>query len=218
VALALKVVAQKDAKAWLDIRPVLWAAGDGLEPPMQTSFLTVSLAEKINARWDEDREVLFQRYGVHFDEAPAFVPGPEVLSFSADYATALQEAAAPDLSPSQRDLLAQALKFAGQDLEQIARRRLSGQISSETKTVSNPKTSKKGDVIMTEDTKTKPAIAREDAMALARAIFRVQNRKSDADAESDDKPSFKDAKREMLPLARRTLKILHNQGYSLIKT
>ena len=79
---------------------------------------------------------------------------------------------------------------------------------------------------MSEDTKeeseNKPDIARKEVVALAKALFRVQNRKSDADegdkADKGDKVSFKDAKAEMLPLARRTLRNLHKQGYSLTES
>ncbi len=65
---------------------------------------------------------------------------------------------------------------------------------------------------MSDDTKEKSDIAREDVVALAKAMFRVQAKKS------DDKASFKDARAEMLPLARRTLKALHKQGYGLTKS
>jgi hypothetical protein len=68
------------------------------------------------------------------------------------------------------------------------------------------------------DTGTGPGIPKEDILALARALFKVQNRpgKSEAGAEGE-KPSFKEAKAEMIPLARRTLKLLHARGYVLSK-
>ncbi len=65
---------------------------------------------------------------------------------------------------------------------------------------------------MSEEKSGKPGIAREDVVALARALFRAQAKKSDA------KASFKDARAEMLPQARRMLKNLHKQGYSLTKS
>jgi hypothetical protein len=60
-----------------------------------------------------------ERYGVSFDPITGFKPGPEVLSFSAEYAAALQDAAAPDLSDDQKDWLADALTLADQDLEEV---------------------------------------------------------------------------------------------------
>ena len=80
---------------------------------------------------------------------------------------------------------------------------------------------------MSEDTKEKsqdkpkdkPKIARKEVVALAKALFRAQNKKSDADkADKADKASFKDAKAEMLPQARRMLRNLHKQGYGLTKS
>ncbi len=119
VLMALKRNGIPGRKEWFDMRRLLRFAGRNLEGPMATSFLSASLGAKITARWDEDREVLLQRYGVSFDATTGFKPGPEVLSFSADYAAALQEAAAPDLSDDQKQWLAGALALADQDLEEV---------------------------------------------------------------------------------------------------
>jgi hypothetical protein len=119
VLMALKRIGIPGRKEWADMRRLLKFAGRKLEGTMTTSFLPASLCKQIVARWDEDREVLLQRYGVSFDPITDIKPGPEVLSFSAEYATALQEAAAPDLSDDQKDWLADALTFAEQDLEEV---------------------------------------------------------------------------------------------------
>lgn len=119
VLMALKRNGIPGRKEWSDMRRLLRFAGRKLEGTMTTSFLPASLGEQIVARWDEDREVLLQRYGVSFDPMTDFKPGPEVLSFSAEYATALQEAVAPELSDDQKDWLADALTFAEQDLEEV---------------------------------------------------------------------------------------------------
>lgn len=207
VFMALKYVSASKKQEWFKLRSILLSAGEALEPPMKTSFLPAPIIAGITARWAEDREVLSKRYGVQFDDPKGITPGPDILSFSPEYAAALQEAVAPDLSPSQRDWLEQALTFAGQNLEKV--------LSGQTKTVSRPRTSKKGDVIMSDDTKVKVEVSKEDAAVLARAMFKAQSKKDDAD--SGDKVSFKSAKGEMLPLARRTLKILKRQGYALSK-
>ena len=221
VFMALKQVRTPSPKDWFALRRILTTAGEAIEDPLETSFLPASLAETINARWAADREVLLRRYGVAFDEGPDFNPGPEVLSFSAQYAARLQEAVAPELSDTQKAWLGQALTYADQDLEQDLNREKQSLISIKT-----PKTPKKGDVIMSEETKAKPEISHKDAVALAKAMFRVQNRKSggDADKGSDKsadkaafKAAFKAAKPEMMLKARRTLKLLHNQGYRLTK-
>ncbi len=68
---------------------------------------------------------------------------------------------------------------------------------------------------MSDDTKVKIEVSKEDTAILARALFKAQNKKDDAD--TGDKVTFKAAKNEMLPLARRTLKALKRQGYSLSK-
>ena len=69
---------------------------------------------------------------------------------------------------------------------------------------------------MTDETETKSEFSHEDVMALARAMFRIQNKSGDADS-GDDKTSFQDVKSDMMRTARRTLKILKGQGYSLTK-
>jgi hypothetical protein len=119
VLMALKRNGIPGRKEWFDMRRRLRFAGRNLEGPMTTSFLSASVGEQVVARWDEDREVLLERYGVSFDPITGFKPGPEVLSFSAEYAAALQNAAAPDLSDDQKDWLADALTLADQDLEEV---------------------------------------------------------------------------------------------------
>lgn len=72
---------------------------------------------------------------------------------------------------------------------------------------------------MNEDSNKKsgknPEIAQEETIVLARALLRVQTRKSDDKA---DKAELKEARAEMRSLARRTLKNLKKQGYSLTKS
>lgn len=119
VVMVLKRNGIPGRKEWIEMLRLLKFAGQELEETMTTSFLPASLCKQIVARWDEDREVLLQRYGVSFDPITDFKPGPEVLSFSTEYAKALQEAAAPDLSDDQKDWLADALTFADQDLEEV---------------------------------------------------------------------------------------------------
>lgn len=119
VLMALKRNGTPPREEWFAMRRIINLAGKHLETPMTTSFLPASLGAKISARWEEDREVLLRRYGVSFDAVTGFKPGPEVLSFSADYAAALQEAVASELSPDQQEWLTGALAFADLDLEEV---------------------------------------------------------------------------------------------------
>ncbi|HGG03872.1 MAG TPA: hypothetical protein ENK28_00290 [Aliiroseovarius sp.] len=66
-------------------------------------------------------------------------------------------------------------------------------------------------------TKTKIEVSKEDTATLARALFKARSPKGE-DKSAGDKASFKEAKGELMPLARRTLRALHKQGYGLSKS
>jgi hypothetical protein len=217
VLMALKRDGAPPHAEWSAMRKIIISAGEDLEAPMTTSFLTASLGKQITARWDEDREVLYQRYGISFDATTDFKPGPEVLSFSADYAAALQETAAPKLSRDQQEWLTKALAFADLDLEKV----LPSKAQKAGQKAGPEEHPIKGDVTMSEGTIKKPVIAHDDAITLARALHWAENRKGGAEAgfgPDSDKTLFKDVKGEFIPLARRTLRSLQNQGYSLVKS
>lgn len=119
VFMALKSITPPQANTWFAMRAALFKAGVALEPPMETLFLPASLTAKISERWEQDRQILGERYGVQFGDISDFRPGPETLSFSAQYGAALHAAVKTKLSASQNDWLAAALTLADQDLESV---------------------------------------------------------------------------------------------------
>lgn len=70
----------------------------------------------------------------------------------------------------------------------------------------------------TETANVQPDVSSEDAKVLARVLFKAQKVKNKDVAEEVEEVAFKDAKKELMPVARRMLKILARQGYTLSKS
>lgn len=78
----------------------------------------------------------------------------------------------------------------------------------------------------TETANVQPDVSSEDTKVLARVLFKAQNVKNkgaagnaaENAAENTEELAFKDAKKELMPVARRMLKILARQGYTLSKS
>ena len=121
VLMAMKISRAPEEPVWTRLRDVL----ETVAPPLEsahTGLLHPASIPSILERWEQDRAVLAGRYGLEMpSEAPGFIPGPETLSFSPDYARALRAAAAPHLDRDARAVLDEGLALAGEDIEDVCR-------------------------------------------------------------------------------------------------
>ena len=119
---ALKLVARPDPETWQNMRRKLIAAALTIRAPLKTSALAQSHADAILQTWFEEKAELEKIHGVAIDEVD-FTPGPEVLSFSADFASQMRQRLESALGPDERALLGKALEYADADLEEICLQR-----------------------------------------------------------------------------------------------